>query len=154
MRHRLATMYRFSPSRFHFPGWFFRRSIRNASSNIRPAVSNSTSSGEVSDDLRRKLRELNVRPISELDSSRRSRSQTEVPPLRPEDELNGRSLVDIARSFPPLDSVKNRRLSPALTDKFGRGHNYLRISLTERCNLRCTYCMPGILPTSFCRARD
>ncbi|NQX77979.1 GTP 3',8-cyclase MoaA [Gilvibacter sp.] len=30
----------------------------------------------------------------------------------------------------------------ALTDKFGRKHSYLRISLTERCNLRCTYCMP------------
>jgi cyclic pyranopterin phosphate synthase len=30
-----------------------------------------------------------------------------------------------------------------LTDRFGRTHNYLRISLTERCNLRCTYCMPA-----------
>ncbi len=30
-----------------------------------------------------------------------------------------------------------------LTDKFGRQHTYLRISLTERCNLRCTYCMPA-----------
>lgn len=30
-----------------------------------------------------------------------------------------------------------------LTDSFGRMHNYLRISLTERCNLRCTYCMPA-----------
>ncbi|WP_299129168.1 GTP 3',8-cyclase MoaA [uncultured Winogradskyella sp.] len=30
-----------------------------------------------------------------------------------------------------------------LKDKFGRNHNYLRISLTERCNLRCTYCMPA-----------
>lgn len=29
-----------------------------------------------------------------------------------------------------------------LTDTFGREHTYLRISLTERCNLRCTYCMP------------
>ena len=29
-----------------------------------------------------------------------------------------------------------------LTDSFGRQHTYLRISLTERCNLRCTYCMP------------
>ena len=29
-----------------------------------------------------------------------------------------------------------------LEDKFGRTHNYLRISITERCNLRCTYCMP------------
>ncbi|MFD2565694.1 GTP 3',8-cyclase MoaA [Aquimarina rubra] len=30
-----------------------------------------------------------------------------------------------------------------LTDNFGRKHTYLRISLTERCNLRCTYCMPA-----------
>lgn len=29
-----------------------------------------------------------------------------------------------------------------IIDQFGRVHNYLRISLTERCNLRCTYCMP------------
>ena len=29
-----------------------------------------------------------------------------------------------------------------LTDTFGRFHDYLRISLTERCNLRCLYCMP------------
>ncbi|KAK9811433.1 hypothetical protein WJX72_003867 [[Myrmecia] bisecta] len=29
-----------------------------------------------------------------------------------------------------------------LTDTFGRKHTYLRISLTERCNLRCMYCMP------------
>jgi len=28
-------------------------------------------------------------------------------------------------------------------DKFGRNHTYLRISLTERCNLRCQYCMPA-----------
>ncbi|KAJ1913786.1 Molybdenum cofactor synthesis protein 1 [Mycoemilia scoparia] len=32
--------------------------------------------------------------------------------------------------------------SSVLTDLFGRTHNYLRISITERCNLRCTYCMP------------
>jgi molybdenum cofactor biosynthesis protein A len=29
-----------------------------------------------------------------------------------------------------------------LTDTYGRFHNYLRISITERCNLRCKYCMP------------
>lgn len=29
-----------------------------------------------------------------------------------------------------------------ITDNFGRVHDYLRISLTERCNLRCFYCMP------------
>ncbi|XP_063774901.1 molybdenum cofactor biosynthesis protein 1 isoform X2 [Pseudophryne corroboree] len=32
--------------------------------------------------------------------------------------------------------------SSFLTDSFGRQHNYLRISLTEKCNLRCQYCMP------------
>jgi molybdenum cofactor biosynthesis protein A len=30
-----------------------------------------------------------------------------------------------------------------LTDDFGRKHNYLRISLLEKCNLRCAYCMPA-----------
>jgi GTP 3',8-cyclase len=30
----------------------------------------------------------------------------------------------------------------ALTDRFGRFHNYLRISLTDACNMRCKYCMP------------
>src|SRR5713101_3800325 len=29
-----------------------------------------------------------------------------------------------------------------LVDSFGRPHNNLRISVTDRCNLRCTYCMP------------
>lgn len=29
-----------------------------------------------------------------------------------------------------------------IKDRFGRVHDYLRISLTERCNLRCFYCMP------------
>lgn len=32
--------------------------------------------------------------------------------------------------------------SKQIIDRFGRVHDYLRISLTERCNLRCTYCMP------------
>ena len=29
-----------------------------------------------------------------------------------------------------------------LVDSFGRVHDYLRISLTDKCNLRCSYCMP------------
>lgn len=31
---------------------------------------------------------------------------------------------------------------PLLQDLHGRNHGYLRISLIERCNLRCSYCMP------------
>lgn len=33
-------------------------------------------------------------------------------------------------------------LSGPLTDTFGRIHSDLRISLTDRCNIRCFYCMP------------
>jgi len=29
-----------------------------------------------------------------------------------------------------------------LVDPYGRVHDYLRISVTDRCNLRCVYCMP------------
>ena len=31
---------------------------------------------------------------------------------------------------------------PALRDQFGRSIEYLRISVTDRCNFRCVYCMP------------
>uniref|UniRef100_A0A2M4AA24 cyclic pyranopterin monophosphate synthase n=1 Tax=Anopheles triannulatus TaxID=58253 RepID=A0A2M4AA24_9DIPT len=37
----------------------------------------------------------------------------------------------------------SNEVSSPLTDTFGRFHTYLRISLTERCNLRCKYCMPA-----------
>ena len=30
-----------------------------------------------------------------------------------------------------------------LVDRFNRPHDYLRISVTDRCNLRCVYCMPA-----------
>lgn len=84
--------------------------------------------------------------------------------------------VSIARThirFPDSDPGPQERLaaidtqrpvSPSLVDSFNRRHDYLRISLTERCNLRCVsersrcsgyislmqlvkrpgfYCMPG-----------
>ncbi|KAK3804585.1 MAG: hypothetical protein JOS17DRAFT_769518 [Linnemannia elongata] len=38
---------------------------------------------------------------------------------------------------------QERPFSKVLTDNFSRQHTYLRISLTEKCNLRCTYCMPA-----------
>lgn len=34
------------------------------------------------------------------------------------------------------------RVNTMSFDRFGRNINYLRISLTDRCNLRCVYCMP------------
>lgn len=32
--------------------------------------------------------------------------------------------------------------STALTDRFGRTIDYLRVSVTDRCDLRCSYCLP------------
>lgn len=50
------------------------------------------------------------------------------------------------------DTAKDNSASDMLIDSFGRLHTYLRISLTERCNLRCQYCMPAegveLTPTS------
>lgn len=43
------------------------------------------------------------------------------------------------RAMRPSDASAS---ASALTDTFGRAHTYLRVSLTERCNLRCVYCMP------------
>lgn len=33
-----------------------------------------------------------------------------------------------------------------MTDAFGRKIDYLRLSITDRCNLRCRYCMPEEVP--------
>lgn len=41
------------------------------------------------------------------------------------------------------DLLSTNPVSDMLIDSFGRVHTYLRISLTERCNLRCQYCMPA-----------
>ncbi|KAG6469630.1 hypothetical protein ZIOFF_070560 [Zingiber officinale] len=47
----------------------------------------------------------------------------------------------VLSELPP--KVSDNLPSDMLVDSFGRFHNYLRISLTERCNLRCQYCMPA-----------
>ena len=36
-----------------------------------------------------------------------------------------------------------------LKDKFNRIHDYLRISLTDKCNLRCSYCNPADFPKGY-----
>ncbi len=44
----------------------------------------------------------------------------------------------------PVPSTGKMRDAPR--DRFGRVIDYLRISLTDRCNLRCVYCMPLAQP--------
>ena len=51
------------------------------------------------------------------------------------------SLPMLGQPHPPLSGTHQRN-SSAMVDTFGRVHNNLRISVTDRCNLRCTYCMP------------
>ena len=33
-----------------------------------------------------------------------------------------------------------------MQDRYGRTIDYLRLSITDRCNLRCRYCMPDGAP--------
>ena len=43
---------------------------------------------------------------------------------------------------PKLRKAKVKMNKNAIVDSFGRVHNNLRISVTDRCNIRCFYCMP------------
>ena len=42
----------------------------------------------------------------------------------------------------PIEGLQRPDHGPLL-DPFGRRHTYLRVSVTDRCNYRCTYCMPA-----------
>ncbi|XP_058459635.1 molybdenum cofactor biosynthesis protein 1 isoform X1 [Malaya genurostris] len=56
---------------------------------------------------------------------------------------NSRSNINSSNSSSSSNNNTSSISSSVLTDQFGRFHSYLRISLTERCNLRCKYCMPA-----------
>ncbi len=45
--------------------------------------------------------------------------------------------------LPPPQPDSNSAWCGPLHDRFGRRHNNLRISVTDRCNIRCFYCMPA-----------
>ena len=62
-------------------------------------------------------------------------------------EPGSRPNLDFPSIYPPprarIASLKDAKpFSAFLTDTYNRQHDYLRISITERCNLRCLYCMP------------
>jgi cyclic pyranopterin phosphate synthase len=42
----------------------------------------------------------------------------------------------------PAATVVTGCTTPALIDRFGRRVSYLRLSVTDRCDLRCSYCLP------------
>lgn len=50
-----------------------------------------------------------------------------------------------------MDRAQSFEMPPPLIDTFGRAITYLRLSVTDRCDLRCVYCMkarPDFLPKS------
>lgn len=49
----------------------------------------------------------------------------------------------IALGMPAKGIPATGASGPGLVDRFGRQATDLRISLTDKCNLRCTYCMPA-----------
>ncbi|MDP3207607.1 MAG: radical SAM protein, partial [Rhodoglobus sp.] len=51
-------------------------------------------------------------------------------------------LPGVRRDPSEAPSTIGRPVSDALLDQFGREARDLRISVTEKCSLRCTYCMP------------
>ena len=55
-----------------------------------------------------------------------------------------RGLGGTTRPIRPSPSISSEPELPPhpLTDAFGRRLTYLRVSVTDRCNLRCTYCLP------------
>ena len=59
-----------------------------------------------------------------------------APPTPPTPPAVAARTVDWRELLPKVDPAQ------VLDDRFARRHNYLRISLAERCNLRCVYCMP------------
>ncbi|WP_461189709.1 GTP 3',8-cyclase MoaA [Arthrobacter sp. Z4-13] len=48
-----------------------------------------------------------------------------------------------AAPLPSVPAARPEDAPPGLTDRYGRRATDMRLSLTDKCNLRCTYCMPA-----------
>lgn len=82
-------------------------------------------------------RSLNLSEIPMLQVPRNKDKGTSQPlPSHSGQMIAWTSILEMARK------TESAAKGPLLTDTFGRSHTYLRLSLTERCNLRCQYCMP------------
>lgn len=82
--------------------------------------------------LRRQLDEEKVVPPKITFSTAKQSPRSKSPPLSKDEDLD--VLLKRLEAMPLPEQP--------LQDRFGRDHSYLRISLSEKCNLRCLYCMP------------
>jgi molybdenum cofactor biosynthesis protein A len=91
--------------------------------------------------LRRRLQEEKQNPSSTIQSfatqSNNNNKNVTASTMIKEEKDTQQDLLDLIEKLDSLPLPKE-----PLTDTFGRHHSYLRISLSERCNLRCLYCMP------------
>jgi len=90
------------------------------------------------EELRQQLKQEKDAPISLGQSPPRPQVTASTSTTNTDSELESKESLELLMK--QLEALP----LPAepLKDRFGRQHSYLRISLAERCNLRCQYCMP------------
>jgi GTP 3',8-cyclase len=96
---------------------------------------------------------MNVPRMTANDATIRRSAIDEVSTCEPSRVASSFAVSSAATHAPPAPlRPAPLHLSPLpLVDGFGRVHRSLRISVTDRCNIRCQYCMPEVasfLPTN------
>ncbi|WXC51599.1 hypothetical protein SNK03_008213 [Fusarium graminearum] len=86
-------------------------------------------------------RRASMRPLAFTSRTVATATAVVAPQERPRDPSSSTPEIDLLQ--PQRRRIKDPKpFSDFLTDNFNRQHDYLRISVAERCNLRCVYCMP------------
>lgn len=105
-------------------------SLLSSSSSLRYSLSSLSSSSENNN---------NSHFSANIPSNFSSNNSSSIPS---NNSSNISSNISSNNSNIPSNNSSNSSDNHPLIDSFQRYHNYLRISLTEKCNLRCIYCMP------------
>jgi len=91
------------------------------------------------EEMRKKL-ESDSPVLTKFKSSTKREKKGAPAPLKTS-TISWKDILESAREN-YADDLEMKPSPDMLTDTFSRTHSYLRISLAERCNLRCLYCMP------------
>eukprot|EP00934_Nitzschia_sp_Nitz4_P006336 Nitzschia sp. Nitz4//scaffold28_size193895//188004//189317//NITZ4_001694-RA/size193895-processed-gene-0.241-mRNA-1//1//CDS//3329546069//6326//frame0 len=90
--------------------------------------------------LRQQLESERLRQEASPPSSLRSKAAPAPSTVPTSPKSLQEQTTDLGQLLAQIDAMPLPEMP--LQDRFGRQHSYLRISLTEKCNLRCLYCMP------------
>jgi len=94
------------------------------------------------EELRKRLRGKDESiSLKKAASSSSKKKASKSPSPSPNNNNSWKDLLALAK-LDNLQKKENIESDAMLMDSFSRMHTYLRISLVERCNLRCRYCMP------------